>query len=144
MEGAVSGSLPPLYNSFNYKNCLMFDCEKFNKCHKESLPSVMTPHTMPHTFCTRMANAGMNPKALQYHHGPFQHHYDAELLRPRHIPFRPRGNGQTGSQGGNQSGKYGETRNCRLVVGRYFTTSSTTFDRENTRGYESICEVLPI
>ena len=26
----------------------------------------MTPHTMRHTFCTRMANAGMNPKALQY------------------------------------------------------------------------------
>ena len=33
---------------------------------------------------------------------------------------------------------------CRLVVDRYFTTSSTTFDRENTRGYKSICEVLPI
>lgn len=27
---------------------------------------MMTPHTMRHTFCTRMANAGMNPKALQY------------------------------------------------------------------------------
>ena len=46
----------------------MFKClaKKFNKCHKEPLPSVMTPHTMRHTFCTRMANAGMNPKALQY------------------------------------------------------------------------------
>ena len=40
--------------------------KKFNKCHKEPLPEVMTPHTMRHTFCTRMANAGMNPKALQY------------------------------------------------------------------------------
>ncbi len=40
--------------------------KKFNKCHKEPLPPVMTPHTMRHTFCTRMANAGMNPKALQY------------------------------------------------------------------------------
>ena len=28
--------------------------------------TVMTPHTMRHTFCTRMANTGMNPKALQY------------------------------------------------------------------------------
>ena len=37
-----------------------------SKCHKEPLPDVMTPHTMRHTFCTRMANAGMNPKALQY------------------------------------------------------------------------------
>lgn len=27
---------------------------------------MMTLHTMRHTFCTRMANAGMNPKALQY------------------------------------------------------------------------------
>ena len=46
----------------------MFKClaKKFNKCHKEPLPLVMTPHTMRHTFCTRMANAGMNPKALQY------------------------------------------------------------------------------
>ena len=24
------------------------------------------PHVMRHTFCTRLANAGMNPKALQY------------------------------------------------------------------------------
>ena len=46
----------------------MFKClaKKYNKCHKEPLPDVMTPHTMRHTFCTRMANAGMNPKALQY------------------------------------------------------------------------------
>lgn len=28
--------------------------------------NVMTPHTLRHTFCTRMANDGMNPKALQY------------------------------------------------------------------------------
>ena len=46
----------------------MFKClaKKYNKCHKEPLPDVMMPHTMRHTFCTRMANAGMNPKALQY------------------------------------------------------------------------------
>ena len=47
----------------------MFKClaKKYNKCHKEPLPDVMTPHTMRHTFCTRMAaNAGMKPKALQY------------------------------------------------------------------------------
>lgn len=30
------------------------------------LPKVMTPHTLRHTFCTTLANAGMNPKALQY------------------------------------------------------------------------------
>lgn len=39
---------------------------KYNKCHEEALPKVMTPHTLRHTFCTKFANAGMNPKALQY------------------------------------------------------------------------------
>ncbi len=40
--------------------------KKYNKCHAEPLPKVMTPHTLRHTFCTNLANAGMNPKALQY------------------------------------------------------------------------------
>lgn len=40
--------------------------EKYNKKHEEVLPVVTTPHTLRHTFCTNMANAGMNPKALQY------------------------------------------------------------------------------
>ena len=39
--------------------------KKYNKQHKEPLPNI-TPHSFRHTFCTRMANAGMNPKALQY------------------------------------------------------------------------------
>ena len=50
-------------------NCeAMFRClvKKYNKCHTEALPKVTTPHTMRHTFCTRKADAGMNPKALQY------------------------------------------------------------------------------
>ena len=40
--------------------------EKYNSSHKEPLPTVTTPHTLRHTFCTNMANAGMNSKALQY------------------------------------------------------------------------------
>ena len=40
--------------------------KKYNKCHEEALPKVMSPHALRHTFCTNMANAGMNPKALQY------------------------------------------------------------------------------
>ena len=40
--------------------------KKYNKYHEEALPKVMTPHTLRHTFCTNLANAGMNPKALQY------------------------------------------------------------------------------
>ena len=50
----------------NYDAMFKGLAKKFNKCHKAPLPTVMTPHTMRHTFCTRMANAGMNPKALQY------------------------------------------------------------------------------
>ncbi|WP_425355336.1 integrase DNA-binding domain-containing protein [Pseudoramibacter faecis] len=40
--------------------------KKYNKSHKDDPLFNVTPHTFHHTFCTRMANAGMNPKALQY------------------------------------------------------------------------------
>lgn len=39
---------------------------KYEKGDRPALPAVMTPHTLRHTFCTNMANKGMNPKALQY------------------------------------------------------------------------------
>lgn len=39
--------------------------KKYNKYHEEKLPHI-TPHTLRRTFCTNCANAGMNPKALQY------------------------------------------------------------------------------
>ena len=54
------------------QNCINYDImfrklvEKYNTSHEEALPAVTTPHTLRHTFCTNMANAGMNPKALQY------------------------------------------------------------------------------
>ena len=50
----------------NYENMFRGLVKKYNKCHEEALPKVMTPHTLRHTFCTNLANAGMNPKALQY------------------------------------------------------------------------------
>lgn len=40
--------------------------DKYNTYHEEQLPKIFTPHVLRHTFCTNMANAGMNPKALQY------------------------------------------------------------------------------
>ena len=51
----------------NYQCMFRGLVKKYNKQHKEgeALPNI-TPHTMRHTFCTRLANAGMNPKALQY------------------------------------------------------------------------------
>lgn len=30
------------------------------------MPKVIPPYTMRYTFCTKKANAGMNPKSLQY------------------------------------------------------------------------------
>lgn len=40
-------------------------CEKYNKIYKAEMPKV-TPHICRHTYCTNMANSGMNPKTLQY------------------------------------------------------------------------------
>lgn len=39
--------------------------EKFNKIYKVQMPKV-TPHVCRHTYCSKMAKAGMNPKTLQY------------------------------------------------------------------------------
>lgn len=39
--------------------------EKYNKIYKVQMPDV-TPHVCRHTFCSNMANSGMNPKTLQY------------------------------------------------------------------------------
>ena len=51
--------------SANYTAMIKGLVKKYNKLHKEQLPKI-TAHTFRHSFCTRMANAGMNPKALQY------------------------------------------------------------------------------
>ena len=49
----------------NYEGMFRGLVKKYNKYHDEPLPNI-TPHTLRHTFCTKMANKGMNPKALQY------------------------------------------------------------------------------
>lgn len=49
----------------NYESMVKGLIKKYNKLHEEPLPNI-TPHSFRYTFCTRMANAGMNPKALQY------------------------------------------------------------------------------
>ena len=38
---------------------------KYNRTHEEQMPKI-TPHVCRHTYCSNMAKAGMNPKALQY------------------------------------------------------------------------------
>ena len=50
----------------DYDNIFRHMREKHAKKYGPVLPENMTPHTMRHTFCTNMAHAGMNPKALQY------------------------------------------------------------------------------
>ena len=49
----------------NYEAVFRKLVDKYNSKHEEPLPKI-TPHVIRHTFCTRLANAGMNPKALQY------------------------------------------------------------------------------
>ena len=39
--------------------------KKYNKYHTDKLPNI-TPHSFRHTYCTNMANRGMNPNTLQY------------------------------------------------------------------------------
>ena len=51
---------------FNFENVFRRLAVKYNGCHEQPLPKIFTPHVLRHTFCTNMANAGMNPKALQY------------------------------------------------------------------------------
>ncbi len=38
---------------------------KYNSIYKVQLPRI-TPHVCRHTFCSKMAKSGMNPKTLQY------------------------------------------------------------------------------
>lgn len=49
----------------NYKSMLKGAVKKYNKEHDVPLPNI-TPHTLRHTFCTRLAQKNMNPKNLQY------------------------------------------------------------------------------
>lgn len=50
----------------DYENIIRRIRAKHAKLHGPVLPENLTPHSLRHTFCTKMANKGMNPKALQY------------------------------------------------------------------------------
>ena len=39
--------------------------DRYNDVHEDKLPSI-TPHVLRHTFCTEMANSGIDLKSLQY------------------------------------------------------------------------------
>ena len=55
--------LPILPNRIN--DYLAKLVKSYNDEHEEKLPKISC-HTMRHTFCTRMAELGINPKSLQY------------------------------------------------------------------------------
>ena len=52
-------------NSKSYRGALDKIVEKYEETEGIELPTI-SPHIFRHTFCTNMANKGMNPKALQY------------------------------------------------------------------------------
>lgn len=51
--------------ALHWEKYFQFIREKYNKLYKEPLPTI-TPHVYRHTFCTKMAKAGMNPAKLKY------------------------------------------------------------------------------
>ena len=55
--------LPQVASSYNM--VLKVLVKKYNKTHDDELPEI-SPHSLRHTFCTKMANKGMTPNTLQY------------------------------------------------------------------------------
>lgn len=51
--------------ALHWQKYLKYICMKYNSIYRIQMPHV-TPHICRHTFCSRMARAGMNPKTLQY------------------------------------------------------------------------------
>jgi len=106
----------------NYESMFRGLVRKYNKTQKVALPKVMTPHTLRHTFCTTLANAGMNPKALQYIMG----HSNINMT----LNYYAHTTSET-------SITRNEAADC-IVVNGEFTTPHTTFEHQNIRGYKKI------
>ena len=49
----------------HWQNYIQRIRQKYNKTHDVPIPEV-TPHVCRHTFCSKMARSGINPKTLQY------------------------------------------------------------------------------
>ena len=52
--------------AIDYNMLVVRMVKKYNKYHKDNPLPHITPHTLRHTFCTRLASKNMNPKDLQY------------------------------------------------------------------------------
>ena len=69
----------------NYEGMVRGLIKKYNKYHTDKLPNI-TPHSFRHTYCTNMANRGMNPNTLQYLMG--HAHSDVTMDVYNHIAGR--------------------------------------------------------
>lgn len=52
--------------ALHIENEMHWAMKKYRKLHPENPLPHITPHVFRHTFCTNMANAGMDIKTLQY------------------------------------------------------------------------------
>lgn len=68
--------LPVLPNRIN--DYLAKVVKSYNDSHNDKLPKISC-HTMRHTFCTRMAELGINPKSLQYIMGHSKYEVTADI-----------------------------------------------------------------
>ncbi len=99
--------------------------KKYNKkSNSIALPNVMTPHTLRHTFCTNWANAGMNPHTLQYIMG------HANILITLSYYTHP-----------TYMSAQAEMERIRKQQQIYY--SCTTFESENIKSNNNLCEYLP-
>lgn len=51
--------------ALHWENHFRWCIQKYNRIYKVQLPKI-SPHICRHTYCSKMANSGMNPKILQY------------------------------------------------------------------------------
>lgn len=52
--------------ALHIENEMRWAMKKYQKLHPDRPLPHITPHVFRHTFCTNMANAGMDVKTLQY------------------------------------------------------------------------------
>ena len=52
--------------SLHLEHHMQWALKKYRKLHEDTPLPTITPHVLRHTFCTNMANAGMDIKSLQY------------------------------------------------------------------------------
>ena len=66
--------------AIDYSTLFVRMVKKYNKHHKDnSLPHI-TPHTLRHTFCARLASKIHEPERVTVYHGTFNYQYHNDIL----------------------------------------------------------------